>query len=225
MACRLPLKGLALILALCAAACTATGGADPALQYGNKRAALYADEPYEVLIVNRKKFDPRFLPTTVVAPIDQPPGTILVDTQNRFLYLIEGEGKARRYGIAVGAVGNAWSGTAIVGRKAKWPAWYPTDEMHAVTAGLPRRIEPGPQNPLGARALYLYKNGRDTLYRIHGTSEPWTIGTEASSGCIRMLNEDAIDLYDRVKDGARVIVSKSSLSDVPPTPNRRNMNS
>lgn len=213
MARRLPLMGLALILTLFATACTATGGADRALRYESSKA-LYANEPYEVLIVNRKKFDPRFMPTTVAAPIDQPSGTILIDTKNRFLYLIEGGGKARRYGIAVGAAGNAWSGTATVGRKAKWPAWYPTDEMHAVTTGLPRRIEPGPQNPLGARALYLYKNGRDTLYRIHGTSEPWTIGTEASSGCIRMLNEDVIDLYDRVKEGARVIVSKSFLADV-----------
>jgi lipoprotein-anchoring transpeptidase ErfK/SrfK len=137
----------------------------------------------------------------------------LIDTGNRFLYLIEQGGMARRYGIAVGAAGNAWSGTATVGRKAKWPAWYPTDEMHAASSGLPKRIEPGTQNPLGARALYLYENGRDTLYRIHGTSEPWTIGTEASSGCIRMFNEDVIDLYDRVADGARVIVSKS-LTDV-----------
>lgn len=214
MTCRLLLKGLGLILALFTTACSTTGGSDHALQYESKKA-LYADEPYEVLIVNRKKFDPRFLPTTVAAPRREPPGTILIDTANRFLYLIEKDGKAKRYGIAVGAAGYAWSGTAIVGRKAKWPAWYPTDEMHAATPGLPRRIEPGPRNPLGARALYLYKNGHDTLYRIHGTSEPWTIGTEASSGCIRMLNEDVIDLYDRVKDGARVIVSRSPLADVP----------
>lgn len=166
----------------------------------------YAGEAYEVLIVDRKKFDRRFWPTVVTAPEPHPEGTILIDTQQRYLYLFEPGGKARRYGIAVGASGHAWSGTAAVGRKAKWPAWFPTDDMRNQTPGLPRKIEPGTHNPLGARALYLFQDGRDTLYRIHGTSEPWTIGTEASSGCIRMLNEDAIDLYDRVQPGAIVIV-------------------
>lgn len=166
----------------------------------------YAGEAYEVLIVDRKKFDRRFWPTVVKAPEPHPEGTILVDTQQRYLYLFEPGGNARRYGIAVGASGHAWSGTAAVGRKAKWPAWFPTDDMRNQTPGLPKRIEPGTHNPLGARALYLFQDGRDTLYRIHGTSEPWTIGTEASSGCIRMLNEDAIDLYDRVQPGAIVIV-------------------
>lgn len=159
-----------------------------------------------MLIVDRAKFDARFLPTVVEAPRAMSPGAILIDTRSRHLYLYETAHTARRYGIAVGASGHAWSGMATVQRKAKWPAWRPTDDMRNQASGLPHRIEPGPHNPLGARALYLFKDGRDTLYRIHGTSEPWTIGTEASSGCIRMLNEDVIDLYDRVATGATVTV-------------------
>jgi lipoprotein-anchoring transpeptidase ErfK/SrfK len=166
----------------------------------------YAGEPFEVLLVDRTKFDQRFLPSVVSAPAPHPAGSILIDTKQRYLYLFEAGGTARRYGIAVGASGHAWSGTATVARMAKWPAWFPTDDMRNNTPGLPARIEPGTQNPLGARALYLYRDGRDTLYRIHGTSEPWSIGTEASSGCIRMLNEDAIDLSNRVKTGAVVVV-------------------
>lgn len=166
----------------------------------------YAKEPYEVLIVDRKKFDRRFWPTLIKAPEPRPEGSILIDTGQRYLYLFEPGGMARRYGIAVGASGHAWSGTATVERMGKWPAWFPTDDMRNQTPGLPRRIEPGTHNPLGARALYLFQNGRDTLNRVHGTSEPWTIGTEASSGCIRMLNEDVIDLYSRVKVGATVEV-------------------
>ncbi|MGO4835459.1 L,D-transpeptidase, partial [Rhizobiaceae sp. 2RAB30] len=127
-------------------------------------------------------------------------------TSARHLYLVESNEKAMRYGIAVGTAGYAWKGNATVGRKATWPAWYPTDEMRAASPGMPARIPPGADNPLGARALYLYQNGRDTLYRIHGTSEPWTIGTQASSGCIRMFNEDVIALYAKVSVGAKVVV-------------------
>lgn len=133
-------------------------------------------------------------------------GSIIVDTSLKQLFFVESATTVRRYGIAVGASGHAWKGIARIERKAKWPAWYPTDDMHSQTPGLPRRIGPGPANPLGARALYLFQGGHDTLYRIHGTSEPWTIGTEASSGCIRMLNEDIIELFERVPVGAQVIV-------------------
>ena len=182
-----------------------TERAAPLASYDQLKQA-YAAEPFEVLIVDRAKFDQRFLPTLVSAPEPHPAGAILIDTRQRYLYLFEPGGTARRYGIAVGASGQAWSGTATVARMAKWPAWFPTDDMRNTSPGLPARIEPGTHNPLGARALYLYRDGRDTLYRIHGTSEPWTIGTEASSGCIRMLNEDAIDLSNRVKIGAVVVV-------------------
>lgn len=163
-------------------------------------------EPYVIRPVDRTKFPFRYRPAIVPAPAGYPVGAIVVDTESKQLYLIEKGGTARRYGIGVGATGHAWSGVASVGRMAEWPAWYPTDDMHNQTPHLPRRIEPGPANPLGARALYLYKNGTDTLYRIHGTSEPWTIGTEVSSGCIRMLNEDVVDLYGRVSAGTVVVV-------------------
>ncbi|WP_204326707.1 L,D-transpeptidase [Rhizobium lusitanum] len=166
----------------------------------------YADEPYNVRPIDRSKFASRFRPATVTAPVGYAPGTIVVDTSARQLYFILGDGKARRYGIAVGASGHAWSGVATIGRMAKWPAWYPTDDMRSDAPELPHRIEPGPGNPLGARALYLYKNGIDTLYRIHGTSEPWTIGKEVSSGCIRMVNEDVMELYAHVSKGTVVFV-------------------
>lgn len=195
---------LALVGLLVLAACS-TSSIAPAPTLAQLKLS-YAGEPHEVLIVDRAKFDQRFWPTLVKAPEPRPAGSILIDTKQRFLYLYEADGMARRYGIAVGASGHAWSGTATVGRKAPWPAWYPTDDMRNQTPGLPQKITPGTHNPLGARALYLFQNGRDTLYRVHGTSEPWSIGTEASSGCIRMLNEDVIDLYDRVAVGASVTV-------------------
>ncbi|GKX34946.1 MAG: L,D-transpeptidase [Rhizobiaceae bacterium MnEN-MB40S] len=168
--------------------------------------AAYAAEPHEVRIVDRSKFDPRFLPTVVPSPFYDPAGTIVVVPEEKFLYLIEPDGMARRYGVAVGASGHAWSGAAEIARKAVWPVWRPTDDMRNDAPELPLRVDPGAHNPLGARALYLYQGGRDTLYRIHGTSEPWTIGTDASSGCIRMFNEDVIDLYERVETGAKVRV-------------------
>lgn len=194
------------ILASCAPAVGMTEGGST-LERGIPFDTLrdYAAEPHIVRVVNRARFDPVFAPTIVNSPYPEAVGTIVIDTQERLLYLIEPEQRARRYGIAVGDAGYAWSGRARVGRKAKWPAWYPTPSMHAQSI-LPVSVAPGAHNPMGARALYLFQDGRDTLYRIHGTSEPWTIGTEASSGCIRMFNEDVIDLYDRVAVGAAVIV-------------------
>ncbi len=135
-----------------------------------------------------------------------PPGAVVVDTSNRHLYLVESATTAMRYGIAVGKAGYSWKGRAYVGRKAVWPAWYPTDDMKVASPGIPAHIPPGADNPLGARALYLYSGGKDTLIRIHGTSEPWTIGTEASSGCIRMFNEDVIELFAKVNVGTPVVV-------------------
>ncbi len=166
----------------------------------------YAGEQFPVRLVDRSKFDKSYWPKDVVNETGLPAGTILIDTESNFLYLVKSDAVARRYRIAVGAAGKAWKGEAVVARKSKWPVWHPTDNMHAEAPGLPQRIEPGPHNPLGARALYLYRDGRDTLYRIHGTSEPWTIGTKASSGCIRLFNEDVIELFDQVPEGTRVIV-------------------
>ncbi len=136
----------------------------------------------------------------------QAPGTIVVDTDTRFLYFVLPHNQAIRYGVTVGEQGLAWSGTATIGRLQEWPAWVPTQEIKRRLANIPDYVSPGPQNPMGARALYLYQGRKDTLYRIHGTNQPEYIGHAISSGCIRMTNEDVIDLYDRVKMGTPVEV-------------------
>lgn len=140
----------------------------------------------------------------------EPTGTIVVDPHARFLYLVMENGKAMRYGVGVAKAGLEFVGEADIARKAQWPGWTPTQDMIKRD---PERYEPlakglpgGLKNPLGARALYLYKGGQDTLYRIHGTNEPWSIGKSVSSGCIRMLNQDIIDLHRRVPKGSRVVV-------------------
>ncbi|HYF55853.1 MAG TPA: L,D-transpeptidase [Salinarimonas sp.] len=135
------------------------------------------------------------------------PGTIVVDTGARFLYLVGRGGSALRYGIGVGRQGFSWTGAARIGRKAEWPSWRPPAAMLRRRPDLPTFMPGGLDNPLGARALYLHQGGRDTLYRIHGTNEPWSIGQAVSSGCIRLLNQDIVDLYDRVPVGAPVIVT------------------
>ena len=140
------------------------------------------------------------------------PGTILVDTEERYLYYVLPEGKAIRYGVAVGEEAMAFSGVARVGRIAEWPDWIPTAEIQARLGPYPARVAGGPANPLGARAIYLYQGNKDTLYRIHGTNQPEYIGQAISSGCIRMTNEDVIDLYDRVRPGAIVVVLPPSQS-------------
>ena len=134
------------------------------------------------------------------------PGTILVDTEARLLYYVLPGGKAIRYGVAVGEEAMAFSGVATVGRMSEWPDWIPTREIQARLGPYPSRVPGGPANPLGARALYLYEGNKDTLFRIHGTNQPEYIGQAISSGCIRMTNEDVIDLFDRVKMGATVVV-------------------
>ena len=142
----------------------------------------------------------------VANPTRQPPGTVVVDTATRHLYLVQADGAAIQYGIGVGRQGFAWKGTANVQRKAEWPAWVPPSDMLKRRPDLPRRMEGGLENPLGARALYLFQGNHDTMYRIHGTNEPDTIGKAVSSGCIRMMNADVIDLYRRVSVGAKVVV-------------------
>jgi lipoprotein-anchoring transpeptidase ErfK/SrfK len=134
------------------------------------------------------------------------PGTILVDTDARYLYYVLPGGKAVRYGVAVGGEAMAFSGVATIGRMSEWPDWIPTPEIQARLGPYPPRVAGGNANPLGARALYLYEGGKDTLYRIHGTNQPEYIGQAISSGCIRMTNEDVIDLYDRARMGATVVV-------------------
>jgi lipoprotein-anchoring transpeptidase ErfK/SrfK len=142
----------------------------------------------------------------VVDPFSRRSGEITIDTGGRKLYLSLGGGRAIEYGIGVGREGFAWKGQAEVGRKAYWPGWTPPKEMLLRRPDLPRHMEGGIENPLGARALYLFRGEKDTMFRIHGTNEPDTIGQAVSSGCIRMLNSDVIDLYQRVRKGARVVV-------------------
>jgi lipoprotein-anchoring transpeptidase ErfK/SrfK len=134
------------------------------------------------------------------------PGSILVDTDARYLYYVLPQGKAIRYGVAVGEEAMAFSGVATVGRVAEWPDWIPTADIQARLGPYPARVAGGPANPLGARALYLYQSNKDTLYRIHGTNQPEYIGRAISSGCIRLTNEDVIDLYSRVQIGTIVVV-------------------
>lgn len=159
-------------------------------------------QPEDANEAAHSSFDPRYEKQLVEYHGRESAGTIVVDTPNKFLYLVQGDGRALRYGIGVGRPGFTWSGVKQISAKKEWPAWTPPPEMLARRPDLPRHMEGGPQNPLGARAMYL----GSSLYRIHGSNEPWTIGTNVSSGCIRMRNEDVIDLYGRVNVGARVIV-------------------
>lgn len=145
---------------------------------------------------------PEFLPTEIAYHGPYKPGTIVIDTNDRHLYLVEGNGMARRYGVGVGRPGFEWAGEHTVTRKAEWPDWTPPAAMLKRQPKLPHHMAGGPDNPLGARALYL----GSTEYRIHGTSEPWTIGKAVSSGCIRMRNQDVEDLYERVRVGTKVVV-------------------
>ncbi|GLK71921.1 L,D-transpeptidase [Ancylobacter dichloromethanicus] len=173
--------------------------------------AAINDEPFPVPAVDLTEIDPRFLRQEVAFSTRYQPGTIVVDPNERFAYLVMANGRALRYGVGVGRQeGFNFRGEGIIARKAAWPGWTPTPDM---IAREPERYGPyagglpgGPTNPLGPRALYLYKNGRDTYYRLHGTTEPWTIGTQVSSGCIRFINQDIIDLYRRVPTGTRVVV-------------------
>lgn len=173
-----------------AAAAKATPDPDMRLaaRFGAKSRGLDADSPFNRRVVR------------VQSP--HPAGTIIIDTQRRFLYLLQDDGTAIRYGIGVGREGFSWSGTNTISRKAEWPGWTPPAEMRQRQPYLPVHMPGGPDNPLGARALYL----GSTLYRIHGTNEDYTIGMAVSSGCIRMRNEDVVDLYDRVAVGTKVIV-------------------
>jgi lipoprotein-anchoring transpeptidase ErfK/SrfK len=171
-----------------------TGGATPQPQ----TAAAGANEPTDA----ETEPEPEFQRQEVDYSGPEAPGTLVVDTPDKFLFLIEPHGKALRYGIGVGRPGFTWSGVKRISRKAEWPDWTPPAEMVLRRPDLPRHMAGGPENPLGARALYL----GSSLYRIHGTNEPSTIGHNVSSGCIRMMNEDVIDLYTRVPVGAKVIV-------------------
>lgn len=208
------------LLALAAAlgACTASMGAQTPVVGARtaldahvlRRYAVITDEPFPIEGVDPRDIKARNVRQVVDYPTEELPGTLVVDPYDRFLYLVMEGGKAMRYGVGVGKAGLEFTGEATVARKASWPRWTPTPDMirrdperYASWAG---GMDGGERNPLGARALYLFKDGKDTLYRIHGTTEPWSIGEAVSSGCIRMLNQDVIDLHRRVPTGTKVVV-------------------
>ena len=154
--------------------------------------------------------DPRYARQRVKYQSSENAGSIVVDTSDRFLYYVEGDGWATRYGVGVGEQGLTLKGRASIGRKAEWPSWMPTAAMMKRKPRLSQYaggVPGGPDNPLGARALYLYRDGRDTMFRLHGTNEPWTIGHAVSNGCIRMVNDDVIDLYDRTPLETSVLIT------------------
>lgn len=167
------------------------------------------DKPHDIPLVDRSKMKPELARQTVPYSGPEKPGTIVVDIDQRFLYFVQPGDTAIRYGVGVGRQGFSWRGMAYVGRKAVWPDWRPTATMKRILKDLPEHMEGGLNSPLGARALYLYQDGRDTLFRIHGTNEPWSIGEQVSSGCVRLLNEDILDLYNRTDIGTTVIVKKN----------------
>ncbi|MDP3526373.1 MAG: L,D-transpeptidase [Hoeflea sp.] len=174
------------------------------------QAALTETSLPIVQVQQSKKPKSEFWRKKVRLQTSEKPGTIIIDTSTKYLYYVEGNNRATRYGVGVGRDGFGWSGTVQVGRKAEWPDWRPPASMIARERKqgriLPAHMKGGPNNPLGARALYLYKGGRDTIFRIHGTNQPWTIGQNMSSGCIRMMNEDVEHLYSRAGVGSKVIV-------------------
>ena len=159
-------------------------------------------EPPEWAEARRNEMDSRYQRQLVEYDGAEKPGTVIIDTPNRFLLLVQDNGHAVRYGIGVGRPGFTWAGVKEISAKREWPDWTPPAEMLKRRPDLPHHMAGGPENPLGARALYL----GSSLYRIHGSNEPWTIGTAVSSGCIRLRNADFIDLYNRVAVGAKVVV-------------------
>ncbi|CCM74766.1 L,D-transpeptidase [Rhizobium mesoamericanum] len=185
----------------------APGDAELEVMYGP-----IEDGGFLIPAVPYQKIDPRFYRQQVVDPTGQAPGTIVVDTPSRFLYLVQPGGTAMRYGIGVGREGFAWQGTGVIQWRQRWPRWKPPNEMVARQPELTKfsiengGMEPGLKNPLGARALYIFSNGEDTLYRLHGNPDWRSIGKAVSSGCVRLLNQDIIDLYDRVPNKAPVLV-------------------
>ena len=168
------------------------------------------NERFPIPAIDLTKLDPDMFRTQVADPTGEAPGTIVVNTTERHLYLVLEGGQAIRYGVGIGRDGFTWQGRAKVGRKAEWPRWTPTKEMmerQPETREFVNGMEPGLTNPLGARALYIYQDGRDTLYRLHGTMEVWSIGGAVSSGCVRLLFHDIIDLYNRAPVGSPIVVN------------------
>lgn len=204
----------ALALAGCSTTATPPETAEPPGPPTNY-VAMYGPMPQETFplpAVDLEKVPRKFWRKQVNYSSPHPVGTIIVDTRSFYLHLVQKGGKAMRYGVGLGRAGFDWSGTGVIQWKQRWPKWTPPDEMIARQPELERwsvrngGMPPGLDNPLGARALYIFQNGEDTLYRIHGSPEYWSIGKAVSSGCVRLMNQDIIDLYDRVPSGARLVV-------------------
>lgn len=183
------------------------GSAEAAAMYGT-----VTDGGFVIPAIPYQQINPRYYRQRVVDPTGERPGTIVVDTPSRFLYLVEQDGSAMRYGVGIGREGFSWSGEGVIQWRQKWPKWTPPNEMIARQPELAKYsadnggMPPGLNNPLGARALYIFQNGQDTLYRLHGSPEWNSIGKAVSSGCVRLMNQDIIDLYERVPNKARVVV-------------------
>ena len=205
--------GLASVAVLAGCQTTSLTAQGPAT-IGSKRyhALAYAgkpDEKFPLPPINIEKIDPKFLRQRVDYKTKEKPGTVVVEPHKHYLYLVEGNGKALRYGVGVGRAGFGWSGRATIGFKRQWPTWTPPAAMIRREPHLrkwAKGMPPSLTNPLGARALYIYQGRRDTLYRIHGTNNPGSIGKSLSSGCIRLWNQDIVDLYNRVNVGSRLVV-------------------
>ena len=206
---------LLLALGVALSGCTVTQTAEPASDANltPRDRKLLASAPYAQASIPEP-----YLRHIVDYHRKEAPGTIVVDPDARYLYLVQNNGKAIRYGVTVGEEALVFSGVAKVGRTEEWPSWTPTQAIKQRLGNIPDYVAPGPHNPMGARGLYLYTGNRDTLYRIHGTNQPEHIGSAISSGCIRMTNEDVIDLYNRVKVGTTVVVLAPTQGDSPFNP-------
>ncbi len=221
------IRPLVLAAMLLAAACAGgPGGTWTALSVDRDTRAMYASRADGDFVIpaipNQYLADPRNRRQIVPYVTDEPPGTIVVDPWDLFLYFVLEDDRAIRYRVGVGELGRQFAGRANVAFKREWPGWTPTPRMLREEPDLyepwASGMEGGLENPLGARALYLYRNGRDTLYRIHGTYAPWSVGRAVSAGCIRLYNHDAIDLYERVDPGARVVVLTEDQAGMGTTP-------
>ncbi|GAB2188295.1 L,D-transpeptidase [Roseibium sp. LAB1] len=211
------LAGTASLAGLAVSGCVSSDGAQEPVPLSEDPAylSMYRSMPTEQFplpAINLKKVPERFYRQQVDYRTTEKVGTLVVDTSSFYLYLVQENGKAMRYGVGLGRAGFEWSGRAEIARKAEWPKWTPPDEMIEREPELEKwswrngGMPPGLENPLGARALYIFQDGRDTLYRLHGTAEYWTIGNAVSSGCVRLMNQDIIDLYGRVPVGSPIVV-------------------
>jgi lipoprotein-anchoring transpeptidase ErfK/SrfK len=208
------LAGVASLAALTLAGCASSGATlEPeTVRIPDDVLSMYAARPAERFPIPAARIDliePQYWRQLVPDPTGERPGTVVVDTTNRFLYLVQENGQALRYGVGIGRDGFTWSGRGVIQFKREWPTWTPPSEMIDRQPELePYRngMAPSLENPLGARALYIFKDGRDTIYRVHGATDERTIGKAISSGCVRLLNQDVIDLYQRVPSGSPILV-------------------